>query len=466
MNNNLRVLVADDERLSRATAQHQLTEHNYIADTAENGQQALEKIKTGQWDVLVSDIRMPGMDGLQLLKEVRQDHPDVSVILITAFGSVETAVSAIKEGAADYLTKPFRFPELEFRLRKIKELRDTRKEIKHLREYLDSTETYYKLVGQSAMMKTVFDRIQIFANNTVPVLIVGETGTGKELVSRALHLQSPRTDASFIPVSCGAIPRDLAESELFGHEKGSFTGALQRRIGHFERAHKGTLLLDDVDDLPLEIQAKLLRVLQEGTISRIGGEKEIHIDVRLIATTKVDLGELVESGGFRKDLFYRLRGMEIHLPALRNRDNDILLLAQHFLNMSTRDGSPHQNGLSKEAAELLRNYEWPGNVREMRRVMESATVLSRGEEIRCEHLPDYLQELNPARRQTSSRISMNLEGCETLDFNGLIREAEDELIQWALAKSNGQQSLAADLLDLPRTTFQSKLNRKRKEKTA
>lgn len=462
MKKPLRVLVVDDERLSRITAHEQLKEYDYISDTAESGEHALEKLDKKEFDVLVSDVRMPGMDGLDLLKTVKKKYPDMHVILITAFGSVETAVNAIKEGASDFLTKPFRFPELDFRLRKIQELMDTRKEISHLRNVLDTTQTYHQLVGQSKMMENVYESIRMFADNSVPVLIVGETGTGKEMVSKALHMQGSRADKSFIPVSCGAIPKDLAESELFGHEKGSFTGALQQRKGHFERADQGTLLLDDVDDLPLETQAKLLRVLQEGTISRIGGDKEIHIDVRLVATTKVDLNELVEENRFRKDLFYRLRGMEIHLPPLRNRREDIPLLAHHFLHLPTLGGDKNRQQISEAAGVFLKNYDWPGNVRELRRVMESSSVLCHEAEIQPEHLPVYLREADGALADSASLVSLNLGDCESLSFNDLIRQVETELIQWALDKSGGQQSQAADLLGLPRTTFQFKMGKGKK----
>lgn len=458
----LRVLVVDDERLSRVTAHEQLKEFGYISDTAEHAEHALEKLEENEFDVLVSDVRMPGMDGLDLLRTVKSKYPDMNVILITAFGTVETAVSAIKEGASDFLTKPFRFPELDFRLRKIQELMDTRKEISHLREVIDKTQTFYQLVGQSKKMEEVYESIRMFADNAVPVLIVGETGTGKEMVSRALHMQGSRAERPFIPVSCGAIPKDLAESELFGHEKGSFTGALQQRIGHFERADKGTLLLDDVDDLPLETQAKLLRVLQEGTISRIGGDKEIQIDVRLIATTKVDLNDAVEEKQFRKDLFYRLRGMEIHLPPLRNRKEDIPLLAHHFLHLPALGGEDNTQQISESAAKFLKLYNWPGNVRELRRVMESSSVLCHEAEIQPEHLPIYLREDDSRSASAASLVSLNLGECESVSFNDLTRQVEKELIQWALDKADGQQSQAADLLCLPRTTFQSKMGKGKK----
>jgi len=293
-------------------------------------------------------------------------------------------------------------------------------------------------------------------------LIVGETGTGKEMVSRALHMQGSRADKPFIPVSCGAIPKDLAESELFGHEKGSFTGAVQRRIGHFERADKGTLLLDDVDDLPLETQAKLLRVLQEGTISRIGGDKEIQIDVRLIATTKVDLSEVVARNEFRTDLFYRLRGMEIHLPQLRKRQEDIQLLAHHFLHLPTLGGEENMQLISATAEKILRDYEWPGNVRELRRVIESASILCHEDEIQPEHLPIYLREGGTQSQKSASMITLHLDDCDTVSFNDLTKQVELELIEWAMTKSGGQQSQAADLLNLPRTTFQSKMGKGKK----
>ncbi|MDA2935290.1 sigma 54-interacting transcriptional regulator, partial [Acidobacteria bacterium AH-259-D05] len=276
-----------------------------------------------------------------------------------------------------------------------------------------------------------------------------------ELVARALHERSSRCHHPFVALACGAIPGELAESEIFGHEKGSFTGATQRRRGSFERAHRGTLLLDDVDDLPLEIQVKLLRVLQESTLQRVGGEKEIEVDVRIIATTKGDLSQSVQEGRFREDIFYRLHGLEIKLPALRERGQDVLLLAEHFLRvLSAQEDSAHKS-LSPEVADCLLGHSWPGNVRELRRVLESAVAVCRDSEIRPRHLPEYLREAQAGPKL----FALHLAGEETVSLKDLVQEFEDEVIKWAMKEAGGEQQRAAQLLGLPRTTLQSKLTK-------
>ena len=305
----------------------------------------------------------------------------------------------------------------------------------------------------------VYELISIFSDHDAPVLVTGDTGTGKELVARALHHSGRRSNMPFVPIACGTIPSELAESELFGHEKGSFTGAHQRREGSFERADGGTVLLDDIDDLPLNMQVKLLRVLQEGTLIRVGGIKEFQVDVRIVATSKVDLLEAIEKGTFRDDLFYRLRGLEVTLPPLRERGEDVLLLAHHFLELvKTREGKEAKT-LSIEAADKLRSYPWPGNVRELRRAMESAFILCKGDEIRAEHLPTFLTRL-PIKRSSGGDhelFKVNFDGKDELPFTELVQQFEDTMILWALSKAAGQQTKAAELLGLPRTTFQSKI---------
>jgi DNA-binding NtrC family response regulator len=459
MSERLRVMVVDDDRLNRVTMLQQMLQDGYVVTTVENAFQALEQLETGGWDAVVTDMRMPTMDGLELLRSIKARFPDVDVILITAYGSVETAVTAMQEGAADYLTKPFRFPELVFRLHKLEEARAARQEISTLHAFLDNAPSYYGLVGHSSLMKNVYERIRNFAANVAPVLVEGETGTGKELVARALHLQGGRAKEPFVALSCGSIPRELAESELFGHEKGAFTNAIQRRKGNFERAHRGTLLLDDVDDLPLEMQVKLLRVLQEGTIVRVGGGEEIAVDVRVVATTKQSLDKLVAEGRFRDDLFYRLRGLEIHLPPLRERGDDVLLVARHFLDLlAIRDRSEPKR-LSADASEILCRHNWPGNVRELRRALESACVVCHGAEISAQDVPEYLRQVDLGGRASASLFTLHLDRSQSLHFNEQVERFEDALIQWALTKAGGQQLHAAELLNLPRTTFQSKIGR-------
>jgi DNA-binding NtrC family response regulator len=447
-----RVLVVDDERLSRETTKQQLQEAGYEAVAVENAFQALQQLEENRWNVVLTDLRMPTMDGLEFLKKVKQNSPDVEVILMTAYGTVETAVAAMREGAADFLTKPFSFHELELRLRNLTRFQEIQGELNRLKAALDQSHAYGALIGRSVVMRKVFEQIELFAQNAAPVLIVGESGTGKELVARALHERGPRCQEPFVALACGAIPGELAESEILGHEKGSFTGAIQRRRGSFERAHRGTLLLDDVDDLPIEIQVKLLRVLQEGTLQRVGGEKEIEIDVRVIATTKLDLAQAVKEGRFREDIFYRLHGLEIKLPPLRERGEDILLLAEHFLRVLATDETSRRS-LTPEVADCLLRHSWPGNVRELRRVLESAVVVCRDSEILPRHLPEYLRE-----EQAGPKLfALHLAGVDSVALKDLVQKFEDELIKWAMKEAGGEQQRAAQLLGLPRTTLQSKL---------
>ncbi|MBF0239876.1 MAG: sigma-54-dependent Fis family transcriptional regulator [SAR324 cluster bacterium] len=453
----MKIIVVDDEKISRIATMQQLRDEGFISEAVDNGFKVLELLEKDPWDIVVSDIRMPNIDGLELLQKIKEGYPEVDVILITAFGTVGTAVKAMQDGAADFLTKPFRYEELSIRIKKLQEIRSTRREVTELRAVLKESQTFCGLIGDSPQMKNVYERIQTFAHNMVPVLITGRTGTGKEMVSRALHQKSGRGDHPFVAVACGAIPKELAESELFGHEKGSFTGALQKRKGSFERASGGTILLDDVDDLPMDIQVKLLRVLQEGYIQRVGGVEEIPVDVRVIATTKRDLGEAVKEGVFREDVFYRLRGLEIRLPPLKDRGNDVLILAQNFLHvLASRDKLPTKT-MPPETCDIMKKYAWPGNVRELRRAMETAFVLSNGPEILPDHLPEYLHDIHKENHVGASLFTLHLENCEEIVFKEMIQQFEDTLIDWGLTKAGGVQSQAADLLNLPRTTFQSKI---------
>jgi DNA-binding NtrC family response regulator len=448
-----RILVVDDEKLSRVTTRRQLEGAGYMADSVSDPFEALNRMDDQKWDVVLTDLRMPGMDGIEFLKKIKANHPQVEVILMTAFGTVETAVTAMRWGATDYLTKPFKFQELDIRLKRIAEHSRTREELELLRKLMGDTKENFGLIGDSKKMRAVREKIASFADHTVPVLVTGETGTGKEVVAQALHRHSRRRDSNFVAVGCGNIPRELAESELFGHEKGAFTGATSSRLGSFERADRGTLLLDDIDDLPLELQVKLLRVLQEGVISPVGGGKERHVDVRVVATTKVDLEKAVAEDKFRPDLFYRLRGLEINLPPLANRGDDILALADLFLKKCAALESRPNKLLEPAAAQLLMRYTWPGNVRELRRAMESAFVMANGDDIKAKSLPDFL------RRDESQQgeFSLNLEHVESVDLPALVQSFENQLIQWGLQRGMGSQSRAARALGLPRTTLQSKM---------
>jgi DNA-binding NtrC family response regulator len=371
---------------------------------------------------------------------------------MTAYGSVKTAVDAMREGASDFLLKPFEFEQLRVRLERLREGRDLLREVAVLRKALGSAIAYCGLVGTSPQMRRVFELIEQFADNPANVLVVGETGTGKELVARALHARGGRASGPFVAVGCTAVPRDLAESELFGHEAGSFTGALKLHRGRIEQARRGSLFLDDVDDLPIDLQSKLLRVLEERTFQRVGGEELQRADIRLISATKYDLETLTRQNKFRLDLMYRLKVLVIELAPLRERREDILPLVRHFLETTARERGTEPKTISTSAAERLVSHLWPGNVRELRHAIEYAMAVSRGPAIEAQDLPPEIRST-----QKFSPYILNLDSQETLNLRDLTEEFERDLITWALRKAHGNQLKAAAILGIPRTTLQSKL---------
>jgi len=433
-----------------------LEARDYVADTAENGVAALATLEAEPWDVVVTDLRMPAMGGTELLAEIRNRYPDIDVIVVTGHGTVESAVKAMRLGACDYLTKPFSVDALVERLIKLAPRRARQQELAMLRMESHRRTSRGGVVGECAPMRVVTEQIRLFSSHEAPILITGETGTGKEVVAHAIHEHGPRRRHPFVAVGCGTIPRDLAESELFGHERGAFTGAHAVKRGLFEQATGGTLLLDDIDDMPLDLQVKLLRVLEQGRCMRVGATTEIAVDVRVIATTKVELQTLVDAGAFRADLFYRLRGLEIRLPALRERGADILLLAQHFLERGARASARDVPFLSPEAADRLVRYPWPGNVRELSHTIEAALVMCRSDTLDLSHLPVHLRS---DQVRSAGLFTLHLNGAKTIPFKDTVRDFEQRLVDWAMRKSAGEQAAAADLLDLPRTTFQSKVSR-------
>jgi len=391
--NRLRVMVVDDEKLSRIAMTRQLQEAGYESESFDNAYPALERLKSESWDVVLTDLRMPTMDGIRFLKAIKETSPDTEVLIMTAYGTVDTAVEAMRMGAMDYLTKPFQFPELEIRLQRLEKIIDDRNQLRSFRELSRNAGSFRNIVGASPVMKSLYEKIRVFGTNPAPVLITGETGTGKELVARALHEESGRK--AFEAVPCAAIPRELAESELFGHEKGAFTSAVERRRGRFEMAHRGTLFLDDVDDLPLEVQPKLLRTLQERRFQRVGGEQVIEVDARVIAASKKELFALTSEGRFREDLFYRLKVLTLNLPPLRERKEDLPLLAQYFLQgLAKRNGAPPK-ALSPESTVRLMGHDWPGNIRELQGVIEYAHAEARGDLIESRHLPLFDSRSQP-----------------------------------------------------------------------
>ena len=448
------ILLVDDDRLERLTLEASLKDEGYRVVSAANAFHGLECLHEGGADVVITDLRMPGMDGLTFLKEAKKVCPDTEVVLITAYASVESAVTAMREGAHDYLCKPFRYEELSIRLKRLTEFQAHLREMGNLRRQLEERHHYHNLVGKSAAMQRVFQTIELVAKDICAVLIEGETGTGKELVAKAIHYSGPRKDKPFIEVHCAALSRDVIESELFGHEQGAFTGAVKQHKGRFELADGGSLFLDEVDDIPLDIQVKLLRAIEAKKFERVGGEKSLKVDVRIIAASKSDLSQRVREGRFREDLYYRLRVATVFLPPLRERKEDIPLLAEHFLRRSCASRGIPERRMSREALRVLLGYDWPGNVRQIENTVEQAVLLSPGEEIEAQSLPREIHA-----ESNSETVQLNLAGKEKVNLPEILQQVEKQLTSWALARAGGNQARAAELLGIPRTTFRHRLEK-------
>ena len=439
-----RILVVDDDESLRWVTQAQLQQSGYEASAAASGREALDRVREDPPDLVITDLMMPGMSGLDLLKRIRAEYPEVIVIMVTAFGAVDTAVEAMKAGAYDYITKPVNVDELRIVVDRGLEHLGLREEIRNLRVSLDRKYGFESILGRSKPLLSVLDMASRAAQATSTVLIHGETGTGKELVAKAVHCNSRRKDKPFVTINCGAIPKDLLESELFGHRKGAFTGAFANQRGKVELADGGTLFLDEIGELPLELQVKVLRLIQHGEIEKLGAPGAATVDVRIIAATHRNLPAMVEDGTFRQDLYYRLAVIPLELPALRERAGDIAELAQHFfLESKEKQGRP---GLVLPASLLpyFSAYGWPGNVRELENVIERVVVLARGDEIALDDLPDFLRRERPP--------------VEELHFDlppqGISLEAvERELIVRALEKFHWNQTRAAQYLDISRKTL-------------
>ncbi|NQU47646.1 MAG: sigma-54-dependent Fis family transcriptional regulator [Planctomycetes bacterium] len=386
-----KIIIVDDEEGMLDVCQETLEElDNVEVETYQSSLDAVERLKTDSVDLLVTDINMPGLNGVDLLRTACQLDPNVQVLLMTGFPSVDTAVQALRLGASDYLTKPFHPDELLEIARRL--LRDLRLRLEHklLARHLGRDYMFGEMVGVCSKMLTIFGLIDQVASSDAPVLVTGETGTGKELVARAIHKRSPQAKSRFVPVDCGAMPESLMESEFFGHEKGSFTGANERTIGLLEYADRGTLFLDEVAELPLQLQAKLLRALQEGSFRRVGGKAEIGVKIRVLAASNRNLEAMVEAGDFREDLYYRLNVVNLHLPPLRERDGDIPLLVSHFLSCMASDSRRRVLEMEKDALEVLLHHSWPGNVRQLQNVLKRAVALVKSETITLGDLPEAI----------------------------------------------------------------------------
>jgi DNA-binding NtrC family response regulator len=446
------LLIVDDEKPTRDGLRAAL-EDRYDVYVAEDAKAGMELLERENFDVLLTDFRLPNEDGLKLIARAKSLARPPICILMTAYGSEELAVDAMKRGADDYIAKGrLQIDELEMRIARALRRQNLETENISLRRQLDSKFGLENIIGESAVMKEIFEIVQQVAPTRATVLLAGESGTGKELIAKAIHQLSPRAKQSLVTVQCAALAPTLLESELFGHEKGAFTGAHERRIGRFEQAQGGTLFLDEIGEIDAAIQIKLLRFLGERTFERVGSNKTLTADVRLIAATNKNLEELVKAGSFREDLFFRLRVVEITLPPLRARAGDVPLLAQGFLSEFARENDKAVNSFTSDALELLMNYSWPGNVRELRTAVEHAVVLSRGEKIGARDLPRQIAVGVRAGGQTGNLAP-------SLARNDLtVKEAEKQLITRALKETGGNRTLAAKKIGMSRRTFHRKLH--------
>jgi two-component system response regulator AtoC len=442
------ILLVDDEPTLRLSLGDALTDAGHTVTLAGDGAEALERIKDRSFDLIISDIRMPRMDGLSLFRRARDLMPSAEFVLMTAYGEVQDAVAALKEGARDYLTKPFDAEELLLRVARVAERHALRTELHEARQALARHSADREIIGRSSVMVRLADLVETIAVSDATALILGESGTGKELIARRLHALSPRHRGPFVPVHCAAFPETLIEAELFGHERGAFTGAIRRRDGRFKVAHGGTLFLDEVAEIPLPAQAKLLRVLQEGIIEPIGTSTPQTVDVRIISATHRDLLECVARGTFREDLYYRLNVLDLVAPPLREREGDLPLLVEHFLTHFARDPE-HPPEIAPEAWAALLNHPFPGNVRELEHAIQHAVVLSRGGEIRMEHLPRGIIGNHPIRpREDDGEFEPLAQAVRAFERTYLVR---------ALRASEGHKTRAAGLLGISRKNLWEKL---------
>ena len=434
------LLIVDDEASILQLFQMALQQKENTVTTANSAAEALEKMKTEFFDLIVTDLSMPGMDGMELLKKTKEVSPETSVIMMTAYGSTQTAVDAMKAGAYDYLTKPIQLEDLKKTIQNAMTKAELQRENEALKKVTTKQSYDNQLTGNSKAFQKVVQWIDQVAKTTSSVLILGESGTGKELVAREVHNRSDRSTQPFVAVNCAAIPQHLMESELFGYAKGAFTGAEQHRIGFFEAAHRGTIFLDEIGELPLNLQSKLLRVLAEKKVVRVGSTREIRVDFRIIAATNQSLEQLVKKGEFREDLYYRLNVLQTELPPLRERKEDIEVLAKHFLKKFSEEYRKKIQGFDEKTMEILGNYSFPGNIRELINIVEQCIVLANGEMIMVETLPEKM------RTPTSAGASKTL--FSDVDLEKQVEAFEKDLILRALEQSGGNKTQAAKLLNI------------------
>jgi len=450
MNNNQKtVLIADDEILKLMTLKEYLKKAGLNVMIAQDGEAALALLKSEKIHALITDVRMPGINGLSLLEKSKELDPSRPVLVMTGFGAIEDAVHAMRLGATDYLTKPVSSEEILVRLERAFAVSLINNENRQLKTELQRLKTGYEPIVNSEKMKTVFEKLKRASQTDATVLLIGETGVGKEICARYLHEQSKRSAGPFVVVSCAAFAPSLVESELFGHEKGAFTGASARREGRIFAANHGTLFLDDIDDIPLEVQTKLLRVLEDSTYERVGGSEKIQADVRFVAATKQDLARLAAEKKFRDDLMYRLGVVQIEIPPLRERKEEIPALAQHFLKTSLLKVGRPQKKFTKEAVDRMVTLSWPGNVRELEHLIEGLVAIHQGEVIDASDLPD-----NTGATSKYQLFTLNIGSRDFIKLDEALSDLERALLNWAMERSRGNQAKAAQMLRIPRSTFQ------------
>ncbi len=452
--NAARVLIVDDEKSMRDLLTITLEKAGYDVTAAEGGEAAIEAIRKDSFDTIITDLRMPRVDGMQVLRAARDLSPETAVIVVTAVASTETAVEAMKLGAYDYITKPFKLDEVDLIIKNGLERKRLRDENLYLRRQLETQHRFENIIGKSARIAEVFDTIRKIADSPATAMISGESGTGKELVARAIHFNSLRRDKPFVSVNCGAIPEGLMESELFGHVKGSFTGAVANKVGLFAAAEGGTLFLDEITEIPPLLQVKLVRAIQAREIRRVGDTKDIKTDVRLIAASNRDLETAVREGVMREDLFYRLNVIPIHLPPLRERREDIAFLVAHFIQKFAKELGKDVRGVTPEAMAVLERHHWPGNIRELENAVERAIVLGTGEMVGLDSLPESVRRERPAREPEV--LDLPEEG---VDLEATLDDLERRYLRMALERTQGVQTKAAELLRMTFRQFRYKLQK-------
>ena len=441
------ILIADDEKEIRETLSLVLEDEGFRCDAVADGAAAIEAVQEGRYDILISDLKMPEADGIEVLEKTKQLSSQTLTIIITAHATVETAVEALRKGASDYILKPIDFEEVIIRIKNLLEHKELLQENRYLREQIERKFNFNHIIGESDAMKQVYDMISRVSNASTHVLITGASGTGKELVARAIHSNSDRSGKPFMALNCGSIPDDLVEAELFGYKKGAFTGADKDHKGIFEAAHGGTVFLDEIGELPPNIQVTLLRVLQEKEVKPVGSNKTVNIDARIITATNRDLEKQVEQGNFREDLYFRLNVVEIALPALSERKEDIPILTHHFLNKYNRELNRSVKGVTSDAMSALISYEWRGNVRELENVIERAVLLGAGDHITIDDLPASI-------RNTEEKVNV-----DSQSLDSAVQAFEKHHIQSVLKRTDGNKSETARLLGIDPSTLYRKMER-------